>query len=608
MSLSGVLPLLQRRREFLFVSEEIERRRHPWVTGPAGSAKACLIAACVAHAGPARRRGLSSPRAVTRRRSSPTTCRRFSPPGPRGPRARRRGTRISPEDRPSVEAEGARQRLLEAVRRGDAGRRGGRAPRACCRRSPIPTGAAGTRVALRVGERRCGLRTWRRAWRRAATSASTSCGVPGQMAVRGGLIDVFPSTDDRPRPHRVGRRRGRVGPRLRSRHAADRVRARRDHRAGRARSRDSTDRRCPRRSRMRCACWTNPRSSSARPAPSTITPPPRTGARSRPSRSPRTSPLPLVPVGARREGARRARGAAVDAPPAAGRGGGVRLPGGGVVRRPDGRARSAHPPVARRQAAASSWRAGRATGWRSSSRSTRSRTRCSDGIGRRARSRTRARRSPPAHRGVRARRSRPSSPTARSSAGTGGAKKLRWMRDGSRLGSWTELAPGDLVVHIHHGIGLYRGLERLAIGDGERDYLHLEYAQGDTLYVPTDQINARPAVRRRRQPDAADQPARRHRVGTREAPRARAHARDGAGAAAAVRGARARRRARVLAGHAVAARDGGRVPVRGDARPAPGDRGREARHGERRVRWIAWCAATWATARPRSRCARRSRR
>jgi transcription-repair coupling factor (superfamily II helicase) len=68
------------------------------------------------------------------------------------------------------------------------------------------------------------------------------------------------------------------------------------------------------------------------------------------------------------------------------------------------------------------------------------------------------------------------------------AKKLRWLRDSARLASWTELAPGDLVVHVHHGIGLYRGLERLAFGDGERDYLHLEYAQGDALYVPTDQL------------------------------------------------------------------------------------------------------------------------
>ena len=68
-------------------------------------------------------------------------------------------------------------------------------------------------------------------------------------------------------------------------------------------------------------------------------------------------------------------------------------------------------------------------------------------------------------------------------------RHIRWLRDGGRIGSWTELNPGDLVVHIHHGIGVYRGLERLTIDGAERDYLHLQYAQGDALYVPTDQIN-----------------------------------------------------------------------------------------------------------------------
>ncbi|HLW49313.1 MAG TPA: transcription-repair coupling factor [bacterium] len=64
----------------------------------------------------------------------------------------------------------------------------------------------------------------------------------------------------------------------------------------------------------------------------------------------------------------------------------------------------------------------------------------------------------------------------------------RWFRDGARLASWTELVPGDLVVHVHHGIGVYRGLERLSVDGAARDYLRLEYAQGDALYVPTDQI------------------------------------------------------------------------------------------------------------------------
>lgn len=67
-------------------------------------------------------------------------------------------------------------------------------------------------------------------------------------------------------------------------------------------------------------------------------------------------------------------------------------------------------------------------------------------------------------------------------------RKFRF-REGVRLYSWTDLAPSDLVVHIHHGIGIYRGLVRLLMHGADRDYLHLEYAQEDRLYVPTDQIN-----------------------------------------------------------------------------------------------------------------------
>src|SRR3989454_141225 len=67
-------------------------------------------------------------------------------------------------------------------------------------------------------------------------------------------------------------------------------------------------------------------------------------------------------------------------------------------------------------------------------------------------------------------------------------RKLRF-REGVRLYSWTDLSAGDLVVHIHHGIGIYRGMVRLLLHSAERDYLNLEYAQGDRLYVPTDQIN-----------------------------------------------------------------------------------------------------------------------
>ncbi|MBI4277865.1 MAG: DEAD/DEAH box helicase, partial [Armatimonadetes bacterium] len=68
-------------------------------------------------------------------------------------------------------------------------------------------------------------------------------------------------------------------------------------------------------------------------------------------------------------------------------------------------------------------------------------------------------------------------------------RRLRTVREGSRLASWMDLDEGDYVVHVHHGIGVYRGLHRLAVDGASREYLLLEYDKGDRLYVPVDQIN-----------------------------------------------------------------------------------------------------------------------
>jgi transcription-repair coupling factor (superfamily II helicase) len=51
-----------------------------------------------------------------------------------------------------------------------------------------------------------------------------------------------------------------------------------------------------------------------------------------------------------------------------------------------------------------------------------------------------------------------------------------------------ELAPGDLAVHQVHGVGRYLGMVRRSVAGAERDYLLLEYAEGDKLYVPSDQV------------------------------------------------------------------------------------------------------------------------
>jgi transcription-repair coupling factor (superfamily II helicase) len=57
------------------------------------------------------------------------------------------------------------------------------------------------------------------------------------------------------------------------------------------------------------------------------------------------------------------------------------------------------------------------------------------------------------------------------------------------LSGLSDLKPDDYVVHLDHGIGQYRGLRHLKVADTEGDYLHIEYAGGDKLYLPVDRIN-----------------------------------------------------------------------------------------------------------------------
>jgi transcription-repair coupling factor (superfamily II helicase) len=55
--------------------------------------------------------------------------------------------------------------------------------------------------------------------------------------------------------------------------------------------------------------------------------------------------------------------------------------------------------------------------------------------------------------------------------------------------SFEDLKPGDYVVHVDHGIGRYLGLQQLAVGGEEGDFLHLRYAGSDTLYVPVGKLH-----------------------------------------------------------------------------------------------------------------------
>ena len=52
----------------------------------------------------------------------------------------------------------------------------------------------------------------------------------------------------------------------------------------------------------------------------------------------------------------------------------------------------------------------------------------------------------------------------------------------------SELSPGDFVVHVEHGIGRFVGTGRTPRDEGEREYLVLQYAEGDQLFVPMDHL------------------------------------------------------------------------------------------------------------------------
>ena len=57
------------------------------------------------------------------------------------------------------------------------------------------------------------------------------------------------------------------------------------------------------------------------------------------------------------------------------------------------------------------------------------------------------------------------------------------------IDTFVELNPGDFVVHVNYGIGLFKGIERIKALGHERDYIKLEYADEETVFVPIEQVN-----------------------------------------------------------------------------------------------------------------------
>ena len=75
------------------------------------------------------------------------------------------------------------------------------------------------------------------------------------------------------------------------------------------------------------------------------------------------------------------------------------------------------------------------------------------------------------------------------SSGKAPAKRSVKKDNRQKLLSYTDLTPGDLVVHAHHGIGRFEGMRKMPVDGVEKDYIKIAYAGGDSLYVPATQLD-----------------------------------------------------------------------------------------------------------------------
>ncbi len=66
--------------------------------------------------------------------------------------------------------------------------------------------------------------------------------------------------------------------------------------------------------------------------------------------------------------------------------------------------------------------------------------------------------------------------------------RKRRSKDADMVQHFSELAPGDYVVHEEHGVGRFEGLITMDVGGGVQDFLHLTYTGDDRLYVPVDAL------------------------------------------------------------------------------------------------------------------------
>ena len=68
-------------------------------------------------------------------------------------------------------------------------------------------------------------------------------------------------------------------------------------------------------------------------------------------------------------------------------------------------------------------------------------------------------------------------------------RKKKSIYQGQKINSFADLSVGDYVVHENHGLGIYRGIEKVEIDHTIKDYIKIEYGDGGNLYIPATQFN-----------------------------------------------------------------------------------------------------------------------
>ena len=71
----------------------------------------------------------------------------------------------------------------------------------------------------------------------------------------------------------------------------------------------------------------------------------------------------------------------------------------------------------------------------------------------------------------------------------GAVKKKKRRTNSQEIYSLADLTPGDYVVHVSHGVGVFEGIHKLDMHGVVKDYIKVRYAKGDTLYVPVTQLD-----------------------------------------------------------------------------------------------------------------------